>query len=702
MNALTLFMSALLISACFAETTQSYPSARRSDLVEDLHGVKVADPYRWMEEIDSPETRSYVEAQARLATNYLAKLPRREEIGAQLKKLWDYDRLGLPHTEGGRVFFSRRAGLQNQAVLFWKDSAPGASEKVLLDVNTMSKDGTVALSSWRVSRDGKLLAYGLSKAGSDWVEWRFREVQSGRDLPDVLKWVKFSGAAWNHDGTAVYYSRYDEPPPGAELKQKNENQKLYLHRLGDAPEKDTLLYARADKPKWGFGAGETDDGKYLLVSVWEGSASENALFYRDLAVPSSPLVELLRDFDAEYRFVGNDGPLFYLLTSHQAKNQRLVAVDINRPAPDQWRTILPESKSRLSDVSYLGGKFIATRLVDAHDEVSVYDREGKELKKLTLPGLCSVAGFAGRQSSSETHYYVTSFTTPGEIYRYDVARDESTLVERTKVAFDASRYEVGLRFYPSKDGTQIPLFLCHRKGLVKDGRNPTLLYGYGGFDHSLTPSFSASQIAWMDLGGVYAQACLRGGGEYGESWHEAGKGKNKQNVFDDFIAAAEWLIRENYTRTPKLAIHGGSNGGLLVAAVMNQRPELFGAAIPAVGVMDMLRFHKFTIGWAWQKEYGSPDQPGDFRNLLTYSPLHGIKSGVKYPPTMILTGDHDDRVFPAHSFKYAAALQHAQAGPAPILLRVDLDTGHGAGKPTAKALEETTDKFAFLAEALKM
>ncbi len=694
-----------MMAACTAVSHAeafSYPKARRADTQDMLHGVSVADPYRWMEDIDSAETRAWVEAEAKLSGNYLAKLPRRAEIAERLKKLWDYDRIGLPHTENGRIFFSRRTGLQNQGVLYWK-AGPDAPEQVLLDPNQLSPDGTVALAGYEVSRDGRLLAYGLSRAGSDWNEWRIREIDSGKDLPDLLQWIKFSRCSFNHAGNAIYYSRYDAPPDGQSLKLKNENQKLYLHRLGEAQEKDVLLFHRPDKPKWMVGAGESDDGRYLFLGISEGSAAKNAVFYRDLgAGPDAPFIELFGKFDAEYRIIGNDGSTAYVQTTHQAPNQKLMAVDLTRPGPENWRTILPESKSLLGSVHYLSGQFIATRLVDAHDEVTVHARDGRELRRVPVPNLGSVGGFGGHQDARQTHYVVTGFSTPGEIYRYDVPTGKSELVERTNVAFDPEAYQVRQVFYPSRDGTRIPLFLVHRRGIKQDGLNPTMLYGYGGFDNALTPSFSPSLIAWMDMGGIYAMANLRGGGEYGQAWHEAGKRLHKQNVFDDFISAAEWLIRDKFTSPQKLAISGGSNGGLLVAACLNQRPELFGAALPAVGVHDMLRFHKFTIGWAWQEEYGSPDQAEDFHNLLKYSPLHNVKPGVNYPPTLICTADHDDRVFPAHSFKYAATLQQAQTGPAPVLLRVDLKAGHGAGKPTTKLLEETTDKFAFLAEALAM
>ena len=680
----------------------TYPKAPAADVKDVLHGISIEDPFRPLEEIDSAETRAWAEAQAALANGYLSKLPGRQKIVDRLKTLMDYDRLGLPSTEAGRVFFSRKTGLQNQGVLFWKEVTPDAKEQVLLDPNLLSADGTVALSGWDVSRDGKRLAYGISRSGSDWNEWKIRDISSGKDETDLLKWIKFNRPSWNHAGDALYYGRFEAPPEGQVLKQKNENQKVYLHRLGDPQEKDQLIYARPDHPQWGFSCGETDDGRFLLIHVSEGTAVENGLFYKDLkAGADAPVVELLKDFDADYSFVGNDDGAFYLLTTKNAPNKKLIALDIAKPAMEHWRTILPETKFPLSSVEYVGGKFIATRMVDAHDVVTVHDTSGKEIGKIEVPGLGIASGFRSHQSDTVTYYFVTNFTTPGEIYRYDTVTGKSTLTELSKVNFDPTLYEVQQVFYPSKDGTKIPMFLCHKKGLVKNGQNAVLMTGYGGFDISLKPAFSTSTIAWMDMGGVFAQVNLRGGGEYGQAWHDDGRRFKKQNVFDDFIAAGEWLIKEKITSSKKLGIYGGSNGGLLVAACLNQRPDLFGAAVPAVGVHDMLRFHKFTIGWAWQDEYGKPDDEAAFKNILKYSPLHNVKK-TAYPPTLVLTGDHDDRVFPAHSFKYAAALQQNQTGPAPILLRVDLKAGHGAGKPTAKLIDETADKFAFLAEALGM
>jgi prolyl oligopeptidase len=680
-----------------------YPSARRADTSDVLHGATVADPYRWMEDLDSPETVAWVDAQAKFTEDFLSKLPRRTALLDRLKQLQDYDKHGVPHKVAGRLFYARKSGLQGQAVSYWREDKPGAKEQVLLDPNTLSKDGTIALTGYDITEDGKLMAYGLSEAGSDWEHWKVRDVATGKDLADDIQWVKFSGASWSVKGDGFYYSRYAAPEKGQELKEQNLNQKLYFHRLGEPQEKDTLVYERPDQPKWGLHGGETEDGKYLIISITLGTKDENALFYRDLSAgPAAPVVELLPKFDADYSFAGNDGSLFYFLTTHGAPNKRVIALDLANPAPDQWRTIIPESPRVITGAHLVGGQWIIERMTDAHDEVTVYDAAGKEQSKVPLPNFGSAGGFGGKQQDQETFYTVTGFDTPGTIYRYDTRTGQSTVHQRTELDFDAAGVEVSQVFFNSKDGTRVPLFLFHKKGLVKDGNNPVLLYGYGGFNISLTPAFSPSRLAWLEMGGIYAQVNLRGGGEYGQAWHEAGMKNRKQNVFDDCIGAAEFLVREKWTQPSRLALMGGSNGGLLVGAVINQRPDLFACAIPQVGVMDMLRFHKFTIGWAWQEEYGSPDEASDFPVLRAYSPLHTLKPGVSYPATMVMTGDHDDRVFPAHSFKYTAELQRLQAGPAPILLRVDRRAGHGAGKPTLKALEETADAYAFMAKALGM
>ncbi len=682
-----------------ANSADSYPPARRADTFDELHGVKVPDPYRWMEDLDSTETQAWVKAEQAHTAAFLEKLPQRAAIRERLKAAMNYDKHGLPQIIAGRLFYSRRTGLQNQPVRYWRDDKEGAPEHLLLDANTLSADGTVSISGSAISDDGKLFAYGLSTSGSDWNVWHIKEVDSGKDLPDKIEWVKFSGASWAPDSSGFYYSRYAEPAAGQALKDTNLNQKLYFHRIGQPQANDKLIYERPDHPKWGFGAGVTDDDRFLILNVWEGSSSKNALFYRDLhAGEDSPMVEFLKDFDSQYDFVGNDGETFYLLTDRDASRRKLVAVNITNP--DNWRTILPEGKSTLQSVSYLDGKFIAQSMVDAHDDVRVFDRDGKELRQIAIPDLGSAGGFSGRQGDHETFYAVTGYTHPGALYRYNMATGQSTLFWEPAFPVNLSSYKTELVFYPSKDGTRIPLFITRKKDAPRDGSVPLLLYGYGGFNISLTPSFSAGISVWLELGGSYAVACLRGGGEYGEDWHQAGQRLKKQNVFDDFIAAAEFVIAEKYTSQPKLVISGGSNGGLLVAACVNQRPELFAAACPDVGVMDMLRFQSFTIGWAWQEEYGFPEQKADFENLLGYSPYHNVKEGTHYPPMLIETADHDDRVFPAHSFKYGAAMQHAQGGNAPILMRIETKAGHGGGTPTAKIIDSLADEYAFYLHAV--
>ena len=678
-----------------------YPESPRAGQVDDYHGVKVADPYRWLEDLDSEQTRAWVEAQNRVTSAYLAALPEREPIRKRLTELWNYERYGVPIQHGGRYFFTRNDGLQNQNVLYRVDTL-GGEPKVVLDPNTLSADGTIALSGLSVSEDGKLLAYGLSSGGSDWQEWKVREVETGRDLPDHLSWVKFSGAAWTHDHKGFFYSRYDEPKEGRPLEEANFYQKLYYHRLGTPQSEDELVYQRPDQKELGFNAVVTEDGRYLVIHAWKGTETENGIYYKDLSVPGSPVVELLGVFEAAYSFIGNDGPVFWFQTDSQAPRGRVVAIDLRNPAREHWRELIPQSPETLQGVACLNDTFVALYLKDAHSQVRQLDLSGKPLRKLDLPGLGSVDGFTGKRTDRETFYVFTSFTTPGTIYRYDLETGTSTVFRQPKIAgFDPNQYETRQVFYTSKDGTRVPMFLTYKKGLKLDGKNPTFLYGYGGFAVSITPAFSLSHVVWMERGGIYAVANLRGGGEYGEDWHQAGSKLKKQNVFDDFIAAGEWLVANGYTSPRKLAIAGYSNGGLLTAASMVQRPDLFGAVIVGVGVLDMLRFHKFTIGWGWTSDYGSPDDPEEFKVLYAYSPYHNLKAGTAYPPTLITTADHDDRVVPAHSFKFAAALQRANGGPNPTLIRIETRAGHGGGKPVSKKIEEAADELSFLFNALR-
>ncbi len=676
-----------------------YPKAAKVGQVDDYHGTRVADPYRWLEDLDSKETKAWVDAENKVTFAFLDGIPAREKIKARLTTLWNYERYGVPVMRGGRYFFSRNDGLQNQSVQYWMSSIDG-QPKLLLDPNKLSQDGTVALSGISYSDDGRYMAYSVSSGGSDWQEWKVREVESGKDLSDDIKWVKFSGASWTKDGKGFYYSRYAEPDDATMMTGANYYQKLYYHSLGTPQAEDPLVYEREDHKEWGFSGGVTDDGRYLAITVWEGTDPKNRFFYKDLEGKDSKVVELLNDFDASYDFVGNDGPVFWFRTDLDAPRSRIIAIDTREPGRNHWKEIVAQGPDALVSANVVNHQFVLEYLKDAHSEVRIHALDGKLVRTVELPGLGTASGFGGRPSDTDTFYAYSGFTTPTTIYHYDMETGRSTIFRQPKVDFNPDEYETRQVFYTSKDGTKVPMFITSRKGLKLDGTNPTYLYGYGGFDISLTPSFSVANLVWMELGGVYAVANLRGGGEYGEEWHQAGTKLHKQNVFDDFIAAAEWLIANKYTSTKRLAIGGGSNGGLLVGAVLNQRPDLFGAALPSVGVMDMLRFHKFTIGWAWVSDYGSSDDPDQFKALLAYSPLHNIKAGTKYPATLITTADHDDRVVPAHSFKYAATLQAAQAGPAPTLIRIETRAGHGAGKPTSKLIEEVADKWGFLVKEL--
>ncbi len=680
-------------------TKINYPPAQRTDHVDVLHGVGVPDPYRWLEELDSEQTQHWIAAQNRLTFDYLERIPARQRITQRMTELWNFEKLSPPFKRGGRYFFTRNDGLQNQDVLYWM-AAPDAEPQTLLDPNQLSEDGTVALTGSAVSKDGKLLAYGLSAAGSDWQEWRVREVETGRDLADHLQWVKFSSASWTSDGKGFFYSRYDAPAEGTAYKGANYYHKLYYHRLGAPQAADELIYERPDQKEWGFEGIVTDDGRYLIIYVWKGTHRENNIFYQDLA--DGRIVELLRDFDAAYQFIGNDGPVFYFQTDLEAPLGRVVAIDVAQPDRAHWQTIIPESTDALQSVHLVGEQFIAVYLHDAHSRVQVFDKSGLAVRQVGLPSIGSVEGFDGSPDDPETFFLFTSFTTPGTVYRYDAETGKSAIFRQPQVGFDPADYVTHQVFYPSQDGTRVPMFISHKKGLEIDGNTPTFLYGYGGFNIPQPPVFSVPNLVWMEMGGIFALANLRGGGEFGKAWHVAGMKQNKQNVFDDFIAAAEWLIANGYTRTPKLAIGGRSNGGLLIGACMTQRPDLFGACLPVVGVLDMLRFHQFTIGWAWVSDYGSPDDPEEFKSLWAYSPYHNVKPGVAYPPTLIATGDYDDRVFPAHSFKFAAALQAAQSGVAPTLIRIDTKTGHGVGKPTSKLIEEMADRWTFLVHTLDM
>lgn len=682
--------------------TPSYPPSKTVDQVDDFHGVKVADPYRWLEDVDAEDTKAWVGAQNGVTFEFLNKLPKREAIKERLKELLNFPRFSLPSKQGGRYFYTFNSGLQNQSPLYVKDTL-AAEGRVIIDPNTLSTDGTVALTAYTASDDGKWLGYGIAKAGSDWNEYRVRNLATGEDTADVINWVKFSGFSWTKDSAGFFYSRYPEPRrEGNQVFSDLENQKLYYHRLGTPQSEDIVVYERPDQPKWGLGGGVTEDGRYLIINIWEGTDPRNRLHYLDLQDACQPqlrgeVVRLIDVVEASYNVIGNDGSVLYLLTDLDAPRYKVIAIDLANPDRTNWKTLIPQSKDVISSASYVGGKFVVNYMQDAKSVLAIYARDGAPLGNVALPGIGQVQGISGREDDTEMFFSYTSFTYPTTNFRVDVATGQVEVFQAPKVAFDPSLYETRQVFYASKDGTRVPMFITHRKGIKLDGSHPTLLYGYGGFNISLLPSFSTSTIAWLELGGIYAVPNLRGGGEYGREWHLAGTKLQKQNVFDDFIAAGDYLVSKKFTAHEKLVLSGGSNGGLLVAATVNQRPDLARVALPAVGVMDMTRFQKFTIGWAWASDYGSAEESAELAAYLKgYSPVHNVKAGATYPAILVTTGDHDDRVHPGHSFKYTAALQAANPQNAfPMFIRIETNAGHGAGKPISKVVEETADKFAF-------
>jgi prolyl oligopeptidase len=699
---LLLVLGGVCLYPAYAEPIK-YPDARREDRAEKMHGVTVVDPYRWLEDDvrKSAEVKAWVEDQNKITNKYLDGIPQRKGIEQQITDLWNYEKYTAPSKIAGRYFYRKNDGLQNQSVLYSIDRLDGPPRE-LIDPNKWSKDGTIALSGTAVSPDARYLAYGVSEAGSDWVTWKVLDVETAKPLTDEIKWVKFSGASWTADGKGFFYSRYDEPKSGEAFQSVNLNQKVFYHRVGTPQTEDVLVYKRPDHPDWGFMATATDDGRYLVITTWQGTDDRYRITYRDLAEPLAMPIDLIDHFENDYTFIDNEGPVFYFRTDLKAPNGRVIAIDVRKPDREHWKEIIPQAKETLESVNMVGNQLVANYLKDAHTLVKLYSPDGAFLKELELPGIGSASGFGGKRTDTETFFVFSSYATPPSIYRYDLVAGKAALHRAAKVKFKPEDYEVKQVFYPSKDGTKVPLFITLKKGTKLDGKNPTLLYGYGGFNISLTPGFSVSVAAWLEMGGVYAVANLRGGGEYGKDWHENGRKQKKQNVFDDFIAAAEYLIKEKYTSPQRLAVKGGSNGGLLVGAVMTQRPDLFGACLPHVGVMDMLRFHKFTAGRFWVDDYGSPDKEEDFKALFAYSPYHNLKRGTKYPPTMVITADTDDRVVPGHSFKFAAQLQYCQSGDAPVLARIETRAGHGAGKPTKKIIEELADEYAFLVKNLQM
>ena len=694
----------VVVSLTAQEAKLKYPETKKGEQVDDYHGTKVADPYRWLEDDvrKSKDVADWVEAENKVTNAFLESIPEREAIKARITDLWNYEKISAPSKYAGRYFFFKNDGLQNQSVFYVQDSLDGEA-KLLMDPNAWSKDGTVALAGLAISDDAKAVAYGVAEAGSDWNTWKVFDVTAGKPLADELKWVKFSGASWTNDNKGFYYSRFPEPKKDAAFQDLNVDMKLYYHKVGTPQSEDKLVYERPDNPRWTIGGTVTEDGKFLVVSVGDGTTSRKVrVAYQDLTAPDAKVVELVPDHDNKFNFLGNDGGVFYFQTDYQAPKYQIIAIDTKNPDKKNWKTIIPEAKEVIDDSNLVGNRFIVSYLKDAKTAVKVYEVDGKFVRDVELPGIGTAAGFGGKRTDTETFYTFSSFATPTSIYRYDVPTGESKLIRQAKVKFNPADYEVKQLFYASKDGTKVPMFVAHKKGLKLDGSNPTLLYGYGGFNISLTPAFSVSRLQWMEMGGVLAVANLRGGGEYGDDWHRAGTKLQKQNVFDDFIAAAEYLIAEKYTSNKKIAIQGGSNGGLLVGACLTQRPDLFGAALPAVGVMDMLRFQKFTAGRFWTDDYGSSDNSAEFNELYKYSPYHTLlkKGPQKYPATMVTTADTDDRVVPGHSFKFAAALQANNSGPNPTLIRIETKAGHGAGKPTSKAIEEVADQWAFLVKTL--
>jgi prolyl oligopeptidase len=701
LNWLTIPLATLLV-ACGAEEkkqmTITYPETKKVDHVDDYFGTKIADPYRWLEIDTAADVKDWVTRQNEVTNNYLAQIPYRQSIMDRFEKLYNYEKYGAPFKAGDNYFFFLNDGLQNQSVLYIQTSLD-AEPEVFLDPNKLSDDGTVALSTFSPSLDGKYVVYGTSTGGSDWVDIYVMEVATKTKMSDELNWVKFSGASWAKDG--FYYSRYDAPKKGDKLSGKNEFHKVYFHKLGTLQSDDKLVFQDDKNPQRNFYAGTTEDQSFVYLVGSQGT-SGNSFRAKNLKAGQKEFTVIVSDFDNEYSVIDNIGSKLLVLTDKDAPRYRLVLIDPKNPAPKNWKEIIPQKDEVLRSVSTAGGKIFANYMKDASSKIYIHKMDGTQESEVILPALGTAGGFGGKMADKEVFYSFSSFLYPSTIYRYNIESGESTLFRKSNIDFNVDDYETKQVFYKSKDGTEIPMFIVHKKGLKMDGNNPTLLYGYGGFNISLTPGFSVSRLIFLENGGIYAQANLRGGGEYGEDWHKAGMLDKKQNVFDDFISAGEYLVKEKYTSSKKLAIEGRSNGGLLVGACMLQRPDLFAVALPGVGVMDMLKYHTFTIGWAWAVEYGSSADSNHFQNLIKYSPVHNVLDGVSYPATLVTTADHDDRVVPAHSFKFISALQAKHKGDNPVLIRVEVDAGHGAGKPTEKIIEENGDKWAFVFENLGM
>jgi prolyl oligopeptidase len=697
----------LVLSACGGSEPEpvaiDYPTTATIDHVDTYHGINVADPYRWLEDDvrESGEVKNWVDAQNAVTFEYLDSIEERDIIKKRLTELWDFERFGMPNKEGGRYYYSYNDGLQNQDVIYVQSSLDDEAT-LLIDPNTWSDDGTIAMSSYYPSPDGRHVAYLVQDGGSDWRKAQVMDVETGKVLDDELEWLKFTGLAWAGDGSGFYYSRYPETSEDVKFQSLNMNQAVYFHRLGTSQDEDSLVIAHPENPEWGYSAAVTDDGEHLVITVWQGTDNRYQIMHQDLTDPDAAPRFLIEGFDHDYTLVGNVGDELFFRTNKDAPRNRLIALDVDNPEPENWREIIEQEEDVLDGVSLVGGRIIADYMQDAQTVVKVFDPDGNQTGTVNLPGIGTAYGFNGKFDDPETFFSYTSYDTPTTVNRLDVSTGEVTVFRKPDVDFDSDDYVVKQVFFESKDGTRVPMFISHRKDIEIDGNTPTMLYGYGGFNISLTPGFSITRLAWMEMGGIYAVANMRGGGEYGEEWHKAGTRLQKQNVFDDFIAAAEYLIEEGYTNPSRLSIFGGSNGGLLVGAVTNQRPELFGAAVPAVGVMDMLRFHEFTAGRFWVDDYGSSEDPEEFEALYAYSPYHNAKPGTEYPAILVTTADTDDRVVPGHSFKYAAAMQQAQAGDAPVLIRIETRAGHGSGKPTDMIIQDYADRWAFLVHNLDM
>ncbi|MCI0500091.1 MAG: prolyl oligopeptidase family serine peptidase [Planctomycetales bacterium] len=698
-----LLLTVIILPACLCGcASMNYPETKRISHTDTYYGITVSDPYQWLEEDcrESKRVSRWIRAQNKLTFDYLYGLEQRGPIKERLTEVWNYEKMGIPRKIGRRYFVSQNDGLQNHNVIYTMHSLNGP-RRVLFNPNTWSKDGTTALSSMSFNRDGSLVAYAVQKSGADWNTWKIRDVNTGRDLPEIFDYLKTRHFAWTLHDTGVYYAKFPKPEPGREFIAVNTNMKVMYHRLGTNPSEDTVVYYQPEHPDWNYGVDVTEDGRYLVISVFLGTDDKNRVIYNDLQTPDAPMTDLIAHFDNRYSFIDNTGSVFYFLTDNAAPNGRVIAIDLQKPEPENWKEIIAESDRPLEEVDIINNLLVCSYLKDVTSQIALFTLEGKHVRNVDTPAMGSVSGFSGKMNDTETFYSFESLTTPPSIYRYDMVTGKSEFLERPRINIDFDLYTAEQVFYTSKDGTRVPMFIIYKKGMKRDGSNSALLTGYGGFRISLKPHFGVSRIVWLEMGGVYAIANLRGGGEYGGTWHEAGKKMLKQNVFDDFIAAAEYLIDQKYTSPEKLGISGGSNGGLLVGACMTQRPDLFAAAVPTVGVMDMLRFDQFTAGRYWTDDYGSVrDSKAMFEYLKGYSPYHTIKKGVIYPATLVVTADTDDRVVPGHSFKFIAGLQDAQAGDRPVLIRIQTDAGHGSGKPVSMQIEETADIYAFLAENL--